>query len=443
MKSSRYNHFYDIEGGIILAFNSYTGALAEIEPENYPRVQYLLEHPDRLETDQDREFRKHLVAGGYLIADAIDERAVLQAKSLQYRRNTAILTLTVAPTLACNFACDYCFESHSAIRMSRETETALLAFCERRLGQAEKLRLCWFGGEPTLCLNTIERLQTGMQDLADRYQVDVLPGTIITNGYLLDADMARRLKQHGISRVQVTLDGPEKIHDRRRKLRNGKGTFRKIVDNLADTADVLTINIRINIDQDNVDSAYEVVELLQQRNLLAKVTIDFAQVVSRGTACADIRDRCFSEQEFARTLVGIYEWLGDRGIFQVDYPRVFAGAVFCGALSDGYFVVSPTGHLFKCWEELALDPAQSVGDVFSESPDERQRKNLETYRAWDPFAMTECWDCDILPICMAGCPVHVRDRTETTGGICSPWRYNLREMIRLKYLGETRKEVRR
>jgi uncharacterized protein len=444
MKPSRYNHLYDVEDSdFILAYNSYSGVLAEIEKENYSRIQHLLTNPGDAETAQDHEFMQCLQEGGFSIADGIDEISVLRSRARRLRLEGAVLTLTIAPTLACNFACDYCFESRSNVRMNEETQEGLLSFSDRYMNRAERLRICWFGGEPTLCLSLMEQLQSRLQELANKHRVDVIPGSIITNGYLLDAAMARQLKDLGITQAQITVDGPEKVHDSRRKLQNGKGTFKRIIDNLSETVDILGISVRINVDKGNVDSAYEVIELLRDRQILPKVKVYFAQVVSSGIACADIRDRCYGGEEFSQTLVRIYSRLLDKGIHQIDYPRVFSGAAFCGALSEGYFVVSPAGHLFRCWEELSHDPLKSVGDVFSSSLEDQQKNNLASYIAWDPFQMAECKNCDILPICMGGCPVHGMENPGSSKGECLHWKYNLRKMIELKYLCETRQAVTR
>ncbi len=429
---------FDVEGrNVVLAYNSYTGALAEIEKVNHARVQDLLVHPDHAETAQDHEFLQCLQEGGFIITDAVDELAVLRSKARKLRLDGAILTLTIAPTLACNFNCDYCYESRSNARMSDDTQQALLKFSDRHLNRAEMLRVCWFGGEPTLCFPMISRLQSQLLELADKHQVDIIPGAIITNGYLLDAVMARQLKDLNIAQAQITFDGPERVHDSRRKLHNGNGTFRRIIHNLSDTADILNINVRINVDKSNVDSAYEVIGLLQDRGILSKVRVYFAQVRSSGVVCADIRDRCYGEKEFSQTLVEIYSRLLDEGIHQIDYPRILTGAAFCGALAEGYFVVSPTGHLFRCWEELSLDSSKSVGSVFASPLEQHQRENLNAYAAWDPFKMAECRDCDILPICMGGCPVQGMKNANASRGTCLSWKYNLSEMIGLKYLCET------
>jgi len=433
MKPSPYNHFFQVKNGrVVLAYNSYSGALAEIEKENFPRVQELLARPSRAASTQDHEFLKCLKDGRFLIPDAVDQTATLKVQSRAGRLEGKVLTLTIAPSLACNFDCHYCFESHSNIRMSEETQEALLRFCDHHLIRSGALRVCWFGGEPTLCYSVIERVQSHLLEIAERRHTKIVPCTIISNGYLLDEPMARRLKDLQIIRAQITIDGPQAVHDSRRKLRNGKGSFDRIIENLSSTADILNINVRINVDKDNVDSAYEVMDILRQRKILDKVVVSFAQVRSSGTTCSDIRDRCYDHKEFARTLVQIHDRLLHQNINRIDYPRPLGGAC-CGALAEGYYVVSPTGHLFRCWEELSMDAKKSVGDLFSAQPQDYQRENLKAYHSWDPFALAGCKSCSILPVCMGGCPLSGMEKGKAASGTCSSWKYNLKDLLELAY----------
>jgi uncharacterized protein len=433
MKPSFYNHFFEIgDGRIVLAYNSYSGSLAEIGKENFPRVQQLLADPGSAAAPGDEEFLRCLKAGRFLIPDMVDQTATLKTITRSGRLEGTVLTLTIAPSLSCNFDCPYCFESRSNLRMSESTQEALVRFADHHLKRSRVLRVCWFGGEPTLCFSIIRRLQGQLLESAEKHRARAIPGAIITNGYLLDGVMAEQLKEMRISQAQVTIDGPAAVHDSRRRLRNGRGTFSRIIENLSETAAILSITVRINVDKDNVDSAYEVVEILQQKDILSKVKVTFAQVRSTANVCSDIRDRCYDPRGFARTLLEIHKRLLSRGINRVDLPRPLGGAS-CGALAEGYYVVSPTGHLFRCWEELSLDAEKSTGDLYSFAPTPEQRQNLEMYRSWNPFRLKDCRDCIILPICMGGCPLSgIRSESESTG-VCTSWKYNLKEMLELAY----------
>ena len=48
---------------------------------------------------------------------------------------------------------------------------------------------------------------------------------IVTNGYLFDEATCQRLADHSVDAAQITLDGPPEVHDRRRPLASGQGTF--------------------------------------------------------------------------------------------------------------------------------------------------------------------------------------------------------------------------
>ena len=439
MKPSRYNHFVELADGTILAFNSASGALAEIEKDQRSRVEYLLDHADAAETEQDTQLVDYLTEGGYIVPDDLDELTDFRDNSHSRRAQGTTLSLTIAPTLACNFNCDYCFENRSKVHMTPEIEQAVLDFADRHLGKVVRLRTCWFGGEPTLRMPTIIRLQTALREKAREYNVECPPALIITNGYLLTGETAQKLKDLDIANAQVTIDGPEEVHDQRRKLHSGKGTFRRIVDNLAEAAHILNIRVRVNVDKANVESAYEVIEALDHRGILPLIHLYFAQVKSYGEACVNVRDRCFCEEDFSRNLAKLYRKLFDMGVYRVDYPKVYGG-VFCGAVAEGTFVISPNGHLFRCWEELSTDPQKSIGDIFSTEWTDRQKKNLEAYRNWDPFKMDQCLECDILPLCLGGCPLHGMIKAVTDKGICSPWRFNLKEMLELRYHCETERQ---
>ncbi len=438
MKASPYNHFFELlDGRVVLAYNSLSGKVAEIEPEHYAAVRDLLNDPGQSRDAKSEEFYQCLCDGGFLIPDGVDQHAALRVNARSARLQGSALTLTIAPTLACNFACDYCFEARSNILMSKDTQAALLSFVDQQLYRFSGLRICWFGGEPTLCLPVIERLQHQLRALAEKHHASLLPAMIITNGYLMDATMATRLRELGVRQAQITLDGPEAVHDRRRKLRNGKGTFSRIIENLRETVDILRINLRINIDRDNVDTACEVAEILRQNGILGKVKVNFAQITASDTVCSDVRERCQDSREFAGILEKIYRTFHESGVHEINHPQVSPEGT-CGAVSEGYYVVSPNGFLFKCWEDLSVTGDKSIGTVFTPELNEQQKTNLESYRAWQPLKLEGCQACKVLPVCMGGCPARGRELINPTHGACTTWKYNLKEMLELAYIAANR-----
>ncbi len=418
------------DGGL-LAFNGLSAALLRVRPEKRAAFERVLVDPDTAATDEERRYVATLTEKRFLLDDGFDELAHLAALNRRHRLGGNRLSLSVAPTLACNFRCEYCYERPSSGRMSEETQRALLGFADRRMRASDDVSITWYGGEPTLCLETIERIQVGLKELAERRGATLRPSGIVTNGWLLDRDAARRLAVAGVATAQVTLDGPKEVHDARRKLAGGGGTFDRIVGNLTAAADVLHIAVRVNVDERNAGSATEVVRHLGRLGLVEKVSVHFAQVRGSSGTCADLSDVHDSVETFSRRVVEIYRELSHDGFEDVDYPAASAGGC-CGADCDRAFVVAPDGTLFKCWEEISDGEASAVGSVFSDTVTPAQRDRLDRYLAWDPLASRECRECEVLPLCMGGCPRDAIRGGEEPGQACCPSKYNLDDILRLR-----------
>lgn len=423
-----------------MAFNGGTAALAEIDVATLPRFQRLLRAPETAVSDQDRELLAQMQYARFLCADDVDEVEEQRQRNDEQKRFGKTFFMTIAPTLGCNFRCDYCFQAAEPIVMSESTANALLEYTAKRVDGCERMMVTWFGGEPTLCPDRVVSLQERLNKLCLEYDLKEMSASLISNGYSLDGTLAERFKEAGITEAQITIDGPAEIHDRRRKLRSGRGTLDRILANLEQTSQILRIVIRINVDCENAIAALKVVELLETRGLLNHVNIYFAPVNNAEGVCADVAGRCLSTKEFAATQVKLYGELVRNGFKRIEYPMIAPGG-YCGAGHERSFVVAPNGLLFKCWEELSCAADLSVGSLFDESPTPQQQRNLDRYRNWDPFAVSGCRDCSILPLCLGGCPKSATSESVNDHGYCSPWKYNLGEMLTLRYLCNTNEEV--
>ncbi len=440
LKPSRYNTFIDLPSGRKLAFNAATAALAEIDEQTLPRFLRLLNSHGVIESEADAQLLDQMKYARFLCPESMNELGEQQERDQAQRRSNSTLFLTIAPTLACNFRCDYCFQSTNPVVMSSRVVDAVVSFCEERLVESDRFMITWFGGEPTLCIDTLTGLQTRLTESSRNAGIKEMTASVITNGYLLDGAMARWFRDIGIEEAQITLDGPPEVHDRRRRLSGGRGTFERIVANLEESSRVMRVIVRINVDCDNASAPLQVIDLLQKHDLLQHVNIYFAPVNPAKGVCADVSGRCLSTQAFARLQVDLYRELVRRGIRRIEYPLIAPGG-YCGAGNDHSFVVAPNGLLFKCWEELSLNPTDAIGDIFSSDRGEQQQRNLDRYQNCNPFNKSACRECDILPLCLGGCPNAATNSADENLGFCSPWKYNLGEMLTLRYLCNIHEEV--
>ncbi len=435
MKASRFNRLFQARDGAWLHFNAWTTALAEVAEGDLEFLRACLADPGGTEPTGEGERRLYegLVHGGFLVEDEVDELARVKTRSMRDRFRTDRLMLTIAPTLDCNFRCDYCYEEHLRVTMSRPVREALLEFVAQRVDGLRDLWVTWYGGEPLLppALEVVRALSRGFRELADRHGLGY-GAELVTNGYLLDRSTMEELLGLGVERVQVTLDGPRDIHDRRRVHVDGTGTWDRILANLEQVADLAEIQLRINVDRRNAMACLDVVEELQRRGLERMVRPYLAQVTFDGAACGNVQEACYSSAEFARTEVEIYREAARRGLPLGRYPVRIPGA-FCTADRALAWVVAPTGLLFKCWHEVTLAPGHSVGSLL-DGQGPRQRAVEERWLAWDALEKRGCRDCDILPLCLGGCPLEALEHPERERGSCERYRYNLDGILEVRRL---------
>ena len=143
------------------------------------------------------------------------------------------LRLNVAMT--CNMQCAYCYvdatDKSSGDKMMAwpTAQKALDIFFDlQQKHHYEQSIVRFFGGEPLLnwpvishCLDYIRKMNSG---IAIEYILN-------TNGTIFSEPMAQKLADHKVG-LAVSVDGIAKDHDRFRKFKTGKGTFRVIMTNL-------------------------------------------------------------------------------------------------------------------------------------------------------------------------------------------------------------------
>jgi len=132
--------------------------------------------------------------------------------------------LTILTTEGCNFACVYCHQPHTPVHMSQAVADSIARFVERKAKTIDHLDISWFGGEPLTNLRVLLGLSEEFVRLCHENSVALL-GFMSTKGYLLTQELLADLVRLGISRYQITFDGPQNVHDRYRVSKKGVGGF--------------------------------------------------------------------------------------------------------------------------------------------------------------------------------------------------------------------------
>jgi radical SAM protein with 4Fe4S-binding SPASM domain len=241
-------------------------------------------------------------------------------------------------TLACNLRCRHC---GSAAGLPRPCELTLeegLGVC----GQLAELLVAevdFTGGEP-LCSPNWEAIAARLRNLRIRTK-------LITNGVLLGRTMAGRLRDAGIGRVGVSIDGLEATHD---YIRGRPGLFRHI---LAGVEALLEAGVPVTIITTVTDM--NVGQLPALRGVLSSLGVDMWQFqpifpLGRAQGCLEM---ALSTSAYLRLGAFARDWVrasgarpaalpGDSfGYFtsldqrQPPWGGCSAGLVLCGITSDG------------------------------------------------------------------------------------------------------------
>lgn len=414
MKLSKYNLTEDVEDGLVV-FNTASGGILKLN-ERYGNQYRKMEKNDwRVEEG----LVSQLKYGGMLIEDEVDEKAKLDVISHAARYSSNTLHLTIAPTLACNFRCPYCYEKgRRQSGMNAEVEEDLIEFIRERAVGLSELSVCWYGGEPLLRIGQIRRLTGRIKEVIS--EQCSYHATIVTNGYLLSDEVASELVDLDVRSAQVTLDGSRAEHDRRRIPREGVPTFDVILNNIEKCCQNLQITIRANVDKTNISSADELLDEIERRSLKGSVSFYLAPVDNvNGTCLSD--SSCFSMKSYSKEEVVFYRKAIERGFSVSLFNR--GNPSICGAVSKNAYVVDPMGALYKCWDEVG-DGSKAVGSV-KEGP--MLNNAMIRWLSYEPDD-EECSTCFAYPVCMGGCPHHTLNGD---GKRCSSLRYNVDQRLSL------------
>lgn len=402
IKASNYNFFFPSkkEIGKLIAYNAMSNSLALIEEEKYKEYVDFLENKSNI---KDENLISDLKKGSFIIDDNVDEKSILRFNMYNSRFDKRSFDLTIAPTSDCNFRCIYCYEK-KAIKdqyMTRETERSIINWLKNKTKTIESFSVTWYGGEPLLAMDTIERLSKEFIDICTQNNL-FFSSSIITNGYLLTNEILNKLKECKVTFMQVTVDGTEEYHNKRRPLKDGKPTFKTIINNLSKLKDNLIekTSLRVNVDTTNHAKVEDIINILKEKKLEDKVS-PYIGLVCNSNDCY-LTEKCMSNEEYSRAVMSFEDKLKKETKFNElrTYPVRVANS--CGSDSINTYVVDSNGDLYKCWDDIG-NKKTSIGNVNNLDCIEANETFLD-YMLYDPTEDDKCKECKYLPICMGGCP---------------------------------------
>lgn len=397
MKTSKYNIIYRKKNKFIL-FNVLTGGMAYIDKEVANNLE-----PKLNVKKIDPSIVKMLKRQDYIIDDSVDEDLILELQYLQTQFDSSNLGLVIAPTMDCNFACPYCFENRDKHKMTKKIQDKIIQLVENKIKTGVKaINITWYGGEPLIHPDIIEYISSYIMEFGEKYKVKY-GAYIITNGYLINKKIINMFIKNKIKGAQITIDGPPSIHNKRRILRNGKGTFEVLLKNIRLLLENnIDVSIRINVDKENIDGIEGLLKILKKEGL-NQCHIALGHVRDYTPVCQSIKLKCLNKANFREIeyhfadLLNKYEFLEP-----YDKIEIRPKNVYCGAVMENYYVIDPIGYMYKCWNDVSV-VEKAVGNVDG-TEETYMLQNKAKYLTWNPFHFEKCKSCVEKPLCLGGCP---------------------------------------
>ena len=398
--------------------------------DTYLILNALYGNADLLTASEYKQFMQGEVLPGFVdsgyMVNPEDEETAFRLKYIDFleNRDKEEVQVFFVPTYQCNFSCNYCYQSgyDNKARLSDTAITdAFFRFLEYTLAGRNRY-ITLFGGEPLLTGKSYIKQLAYFMAQASRHQTDL---SIVTNGYHLDAYLPM-LSDARIREVQLTLDGPEKIHNQRRTLKGNKPTFRKIADNLEKCLALgITVNLRVVLDRENLPFLPELARFAIEKRWTE--SNHFKTQLGRNYElhyCQKGSSRLFSR-------IGLYEALYD---LIREYPEVltfhepaYSLSRFLSknnSLPDPLFDACPgtksewaldyTGKVYSCTATVGKS-TEALGEFF---PHIKLEKALvSSWQNRDILSIPECRECNLSLACGGGCGSLARNQN---GSLLSP-----------------------
>lgn len=390
------------EDGTVLFKNMMTGSVARLSSQLVAEIGSWLEGNSNNPPEGVVQQLTHPDCG-MLVPCGLDEHSFWQEKYVDKRNGESeLFILHFLPTLACQLNCGYCVQSGITRSKSMTHETYLRSLrCVREYLVSHKeiksFRMVLFGGEPMLRKDLVVEATTAFHGLAIECGIDFWT-EVTTNGELLDEETLKTLSHCNLRRVQVTLDGPESVHNSRRPRRAGGCSFPgawEAIKMLLETDYIQTVDVRLSLDLSNVESLPELVRDLSELGHTGKVNLSLGLTTpSFGLPSQEVWNK---EREIAEKALIVWRVAKECGF---NVLREFVVGPWCIAIAKHSVVLQPDGTFQKCFC-TAGRAEYNFGSVSATAPATYFKD--ERFEAWDRIKPCLAEKCPFLPVCGGGC----------------------------------------
>lgn len=290
----------------------------------------------------------------------------------------------------CNMNCDYCYEGKKVGKnMPLSYIDNVVAFINQQqpLSGTDILYIKFFGGEPLLNFGFIKKFIAAIQ--LQQYNFPVMY-SITTNGTLLDKEKVSFIAENKIE-CSISIDGIPAVHNRHRKMKNGRSSWDYVEKNL----NLLTEQKNLNVTARMTFTSKTVKYLSESVKFLARLNFNRIQAVP------DYFDKNWDDESFD-TLLTEYRRAKELNTVYPEVDIVLGmrrknarkGYYGCGG-GKNTFSINTEGDIYPCTYAVEF-PELKLGDIF----------HLNEYQIPDFSTKNElrkdCAGCKYFRVCISG-----------------------------------------
>ncbi|MGA2595593.1 MAG: anaerobic sulfatase maturase [Bryobacteraceae bacterium] len=361
-----------------------------------------------------------------------------------------ITSLLIKPASAvCNLDCSYCFyldreaDPYKALPARRMTLETLERLVDTWLFYSFPASTFAFqGGEPTLAGLPFFETLVGYQKQYGRNGQSV-SNSIQTNAILIDDDWARLFKEYNWL-LGVSLDGPEKLNDLYRYNKEGRGTWRRVIQSIETLQKHhVEFNCLCVLSQANVDKPRELYRFYRSLGVDNMQFIPLAEFAPGGAP----QPFTITPAQYGKFLCDIFDlWWPDRRKVRIRFfdntaealAGMKPGTCTMHETCDSYVVVEYNGDVYPC--DFFVEDAWKLGNMTLDSWSEIARRQRRfNFASKKTIAHPECQICEYQSICHGGCPKYrhgPNGRFEELDYFCSAYK-----MIFAKSTGPLKRDI--
>lgn len=204
--------------------------------------------------------------------------------------NYIIRSIAVDITNKCNYRCLHCYNfsgEHKKRKDELSDEEFLKIFNEAANLQPDSICIC--GGEPLLKKELIYKICNNVKSISESTSLNM-----VTNGYYLTREVAKKLKASGINLVQISLDGATPLSHN--WLRKNDKAFEKAISAIELLKEnKVTVNVACTPTKKNFEEINEIIRICTK---LGVNEIRFQPLMLMGRASTNLKEYQLTDFEY-------------------------------------------------------------------------------------------------------------------------------------------------